>query len=218
MYWLRRYLQQIYLDLDNVHPQFTISITAPIARFMGPTWGSSGATRTQMGPMLAPWTLLSWCLYIHARNIQMDIDNDTDHWVFYNLSATTVIFLLILEIFHHRCLGRVYVFILIFAWSKTSTSYPYTANKGSRSFYYVLEMLLGTPHAIAPYNFKLTQVICCPKCSITAQIKIVIKFNIAIVIGIPNIISRHCDGTGYWNHPHEDKDLGYISINIMIIY
>ena len=26
---------------------------------MGPTWGSSGADRTQVGPMLAPWTLLS---------------------------------------------------------------------------------------------------------------------------------------------------------------
>ena len=30
-----------------------------IARFMGPTWGPSGADRTQVGPMLAPWTLLS---------------------------------------------------------------------------------------------------------------------------------------------------------------
>ena len=30
-----------------------------IARFMGPTWGPSGADRTQVGPILAPWTLLS---------------------------------------------------------------------------------------------------------------------------------------------------------------
>ena len=30
-----------------------------IARFMGPTWGPSGANRTQVGPMLAPWTWLS---------------------------------------------------------------------------------------------------------------------------------------------------------------
>ena len=30
-----------------------------VARFMGPTWGPSGADRTQVGPMLAPWTLLS---------------------------------------------------------------------------------------------------------------------------------------------------------------
>ena len=39
-----------------------------IARFMGPTWGPPGADRTQVGPMLDPWTLLSeilchpcWC-------------------------------------------------------------------------------------------------------------------------------------------------------------
>ena len=30
-----------------------------IARFIEPTWGPSGADRTQLGPMLAPWTLLS---------------------------------------------------------------------------------------------------------------------------------------------------------------
>ena len=33
--------------------------TPLIARFMGPTWGPSGADRTQVGPMLAPWRLLS---------------------------------------------------------------------------------------------------------------------------------------------------------------
>ena len=32
---------------------------ALIASFMGPTRGPSGADRTQVGPMLAPWTLLS---------------------------------------------------------------------------------------------------------------------------------------------------------------
>ena len=34
---------------------FNISL---IASFTGPTWGPSGADRTQVGPMLAPWTLL----------------------------------------------------------------------------------------------------------------------------------------------------------------
>ena len=34
-----------------------------IARFMGPTWGPSGADRTQGGPMLAPWTLLFAFMY-----------------------------------------------------------------------------------------------------------------------------------------------------------
>ena len=34
-------------------------MTNQITRFMGSTWGPSGADRTQVGPMLAPWTLLS---------------------------------------------------------------------------------------------------------------------------------------------------------------
>ena len=34
-------------------------MTTLIAWFMGPTWGPSGADRTQVGPMLALWTLLS---------------------------------------------------------------------------------------------------------------------------------------------------------------
>ena len=36
-----------------------LGICSLIARFMGPTWGPPGADRTQVGPMLAPWTLLS---------------------------------------------------------------------------------------------------------------------------------------------------------------
>ena len=30
-----------------------------IAKFMGPTWDQPGSCRPQLGPMLAPWTLLS---------------------------------------------------------------------------------------------------------------------------------------------------------------
>ena len=37
---------------------------ALIARFMGPTWDPPGPARTQVGPMLATWTLLSGCMYI----------------------------------------------------------------------------------------------------------------------------------------------------------
>ena len=35
-----------------------------IARFMGPTWGPSWADMTQVGPMLAPWTLLSGAIVL----------------------------------------------------------------------------------------------------------------------------------------------------------
>ena len=47
-------------------------IQSLIARFMGPTWGPSGADRTQVGPMLAPWTLLSevvWHMKIFKYHI-----------------------------------------------------------------------------------------------------------------------------------------------------
>ena len=33
--------------------------TSQIAKFMGPTWGPPESCRPQVGPMLAPWTLLS---------------------------------------------------------------------------------------------------------------------------------------------------------------
>ena len=36
--------------------------TSLIARFMRPIWGPPGTDRTQVGPMLAPWTLLSGML------------------------------------------------------------------------------------------------------------------------------------------------------------
>ena len=41
-------------------------IISLIATFMGPTWGPSGADRTQVGPMLAIWTLLSGYLWQHS--------------------------------------------------------------------------------------------------------------------------------------------------------
>ena len=42
----------------------TLHNTAQIARFMGPTWSPPGSCRPQMGPMLAPWTLLSGWLFV----------------------------------------------------------------------------------------------------------------------------------------------------------
>ena len=46
-----------WIHTDRWHKQ------SLIARFMGPAWGPSGADRTQVGPMLAPWTLLSWVIF-----------------------------------------------------------------------------------------------------------------------------------------------------------
>ena len=36
--------------------------SSQMAKFMGPTWGTPGSCRPQMGPMLAPWTLLTGLL------------------------------------------------------------------------------------------------------------------------------------------------------------
>ena len=47
------------LQLSISHLLSIKPVTLPIASFMGPTCGPSGADRTQVGPMLAPWTLLS---------------------------------------------------------------------------------------------------------------------------------------------------------------
>ena len=49
------------VGLSNFNKSSTRSVTqwSQIAKFMGPTWGPPGSCRPQMGPMLAPWTLLS---------------------------------------------------------------------------------------------------------------------------------------------------------------
>ena len=42
-------------------------IASQIGKFMGPTWGPPGSCRPQMGPMLAPWSLLSGLVLLGAR-------------------------------------------------------------------------------------------------------------------------------------------------------
>ena len=50
-----------------------------IAKFMGPTWGPPGSCRPQMGPMLAPWTLLSgmWCKWLWLLCVFPRVDSLT---------------------------------------------------------------------------------------------------------------------------------------------
>ena len=45
-----------------------MQVATLIAKFMVTTWGPSGADRTQVGPMLAPWTLLSGNTRIATMN------------------------------------------------------------------------------------------------------------------------------------------------------
>ena len=50
-----------------------LPVTTQIARFVWPTWGPPGSCRPQVGPMLAPWTLLSGYHDVipcaHLRNV-----------------------------------------------------------------------------------------------------------------------------------------------------
>ena len=54
----------VYADHGNV--AFMLSL---ISRFMGPIWGPSGADRTHVGPMWAPWTLLSGMTFWRTYNL-----------------------------------------------------------------------------------------------------------------------------------------------------
>ena len=44
---------------------------ATVPDSMGPTWGPPGADRTQVGPMLAPWTLLSGMLKSRSSTVAL---------------------------------------------------------------------------------------------------------------------------------------------------
>ena len=74
IYWVCREIEHSsYLELTGGNPYLALTDmsvirnlevivclkTTLIAQIMGPTWGPPGAGRTQVGPMLAPWTLLS---------------------------------------------------------------------------------------------------------------------------------------------------------------
>ena len=52
-------LEVIFCTNEWVKSQILEQWLTQIAEFMGPTWGPPGSCRPQMGPMLAPWTLLS---------------------------------------------------------------------------------------------------------------------------------------------------------------
>ena len=55
-------------------PSYKGPVIRLITRFMGPTWGLSGADRTHVGPMLAPWALLSgYTFYCATLPIQQNL-------------------------------------------------------------------------------------------------------------------------------------------------
>ena len=71
----RHFVQTLPL-LNGISP---CSKHTVIARFKWPTWGPSGAYRTRVGPMLAPWTLLSgqtfgtWYNWFHCLSCYIEV-------------------------------------------------------------------------------------------------------------------------------------------------
>ena len=65
-----RYVSWCLVYRDSGAPMHRCSPTQ-MARFMRPTWGPPGSCRPQMGPMLAPWTLLSGSPGITAVNMTL---------------------------------------------------------------------------------------------------------------------------------------------------
>ena len=53
----QKFVNSKQLVRNMLHADYQHS--SQIAKLMGPTWGRPGSCRSPMGPMLAPWTLLS---------------------------------------------------------------------------------------------------------------------------------------------------------------
>ena len=84
-------LYNVDLFLPKPHPwgitacpdSNSIIITTQIAKFMEPTWSPPGSYWPQMGPMLAPWTLLSghlWSEHCTTRGHKNTVHVDKSVW------------------------------------------------------------------------------------------------------------------------------------------
>ena len=60
LWWKKKFIKRHLICASN---------SSLIAWFMVPTWGPSRPDRTQVGPMLAPWTLLSGLCWIVAVDL-----------------------------------------------------------------------------------------------------------------------------------------------------
>ena len=60
-----------------------------ISKFMGPTWGQHGSCRPQMGPILAPWTLLSGRLAVAKLRKHLQVRCTSYFWVLRSFKIST---------------------------------------------------------------------------------------------------------------------------------
>ena len=69
---------------SKLHLTMFLGLSPLVARFMWPTWDPSGADRTQVGPMLAPRTLLSGSLSPRQSN------NVEEKWRWQNFNKVMI--------------------------------------------------------------------------------------------------------------------------------
>ena len=65
--WISLFSQFCW-SLSRISESHMRKLLPLIARFMGPTWGPSGADRTQVGLILAPWTI--WIIFV-TQNLHL---------------------------------------------------------------------------------------------------------------------------------------------------
>ena len=81
------FVRQFFFQTDSKYHQH---MTAQIAKFMGPRWGPTGSCRPQMGPMLAPWTLLSgWPFWVESSMMTNNAETYPYHAVMYIMHGFT---------------------------------------------------------------------------------------------------------------------------------
>ena len=96
-------------------------IYSHITKFMGPTWGPPGSCRSQMGPMLAPWTLLhvSGLAYIEAETQRLPFCRRHFQLFFFNENVSISI-KVSLDYVPKAPIDSKWTLAQIMAWGRTS--------------------------------------------------------------------------------------------------
>ena len=90
-YFVRNVSGIIVTRLCWSNHQWWLHQHSQITRIIGPTWGPPGSCRPQMGPMLAPWTLLSGLSLLGRDGPQCHLWGRNDHSNVVYLALTTMV-------------------------------------------------------------------------------------------------------------------------------
>ena len=113
------------------HIYLLYNVDTKKARMRGPTLGPSGADRTQVGPMLAPWTLLSGNIRSNHRNeIIMSLPKQVWGWLKEYIYIYIYTYIYIYNATRKRFLLNINM--LTFTWCKRALEQALTWNTQQR--------------------------------------------------------------------------------------